>query len=645
MKLKLAAGILGALLYFFASAQHIAKDSLLKIINSNNKDTQFVKALFEYGEMLQDEMADSAIYYYEKAHQLSLSLNYIKGISDYYRTVTFHYGVREGNAEKGLQLADEFLLFAEKQKTATAYSMVYFAYAVIYQGKQLPDSAVYYYEKCIPYFMSTGKKINTLIIYNNLASLFNDMDLPDKSIEYAEKAIFLAMDIQDTLGLINSHANIARANIYKKDTPAIFRHIKIAYQLSVAIKNNYSILVTASDLAETYKEMGQYDTAFIYYSKANKMAIELQSLPNISYLAINLADYYAVMKNWNKANECLKQAVKDTGNFDMHLSKKMIWYKLSSTVQTGLGNYKAAMQYLNTYLDLYGEENRREKTEKSLAFDTRLKKAEQEKALLQKEVKIKKQQTQITGLLTGTLALGGTGLFFFLYQRKKQQLKNKEIAALKTEREFIATKALLEGQLKERGRISKEIHDELGSSLTSIALLTEVLKKRLDTSANPEVNKISATSAEMVDKMNEIIWALNTSNDTINSLTAYIRKFAGNFLTDAGIALVYEEKNIPDEKLIEGIARRNIYLAIKEALNNIVKHSGATSVAIEVDTADGLKIEIKDNGKGINFEKAQQGGNGLANMRKRMEDIGGTFSLENTNGTLIKLNFLKWTRY
>ncbi len=639
MKLKLAAAIVSFLLCFAVSAQDITKDSLLKIINSNKNDTQFVKALFGYGEILQDEKADSAIFYYEKAHKLSINLNYVKGISDYYRTVTFHYGVREGNTEKGLQLADEFLLFAKKQKNPAEYSLVYFAYAAIYQRKQLPDSAAYYYEKCIPYFLSTGKKINTLIIYNNLSSLFNEMDLPDKSIEYAEKAIFMAMDIQDTMGLINSHANIARANIYKKDTPAIFSHSKIAYQLSVATKNNYSILVTASDLAETYKEMRQYDSAFFYYSIANKIAIELQSAPNISNLALSLADYYAVNKNWNKATDYLNIAVKDTGNFEMQLSKKMAWYKISSTVQAGLGNYKAAIQYLNFYLDLYGEEGRREKTEKSLSFESRLKKAEQEKVLLQKEVKIKKQQTQITGLLTGAVALAGTGLFFFLYQRKKQQLKAIEIDALKTEREYITTKSSLEGQLKERRRISKEIHDELGTSLTSIALLTEILKKRLDASANPEINKISATSAEMVDKMNEIIWALNTSNDTINSLTAYMRKFAGNFLADAGIALVYEEKNMPDEKLIEGIARRTIYLTVKEALNNIVKHSAATSVAIEIDAADGLKINIKDNGKGIDFGKLQHYGNGLANMRKGMEDIGGTFSIENTNGTLIKLNY------
>jgi signal transduction histidine kinase len=144
----------------------------------------------------------------------------------------------------------------------------------------------------------------------------------------------------------------------------------------------------------------------------------------------------------------------------------------------------------------------------------------------------------------------------------------------------------------------------------------------------------------MVDKMNEIIWALNTSNDTVSSLVAYVRKFANNFLHDADIKLEFLEMNIPEQRQLEGAVRRNIYLTVKEAINNIVKHSGAKNVMLEVDAAEGLQIQIKDDGKGVDAAgSVQQFGNGLANMKKRMEDIGGTFSIENNNGTLIKLNY------
>jgi signal transduction histidine kinase len=639
MKLKLCVLLYGISICCFSFAQNNFKDSLLSILKSNKADTQTVKALYEYGDLMQDESSDSALFCFNKAYELSKKLNYLKGIGDYYRSVTYYYGIRKGNTEKALKYADEFLAFAKEHNTPDLFSKAYFAYAVIYQYKQISDSAIYFYEKCIPYFLQTTKKINTVIIYNNIATLYDRIELADKSIEYASKALHLATEIKDTSSIITAHLNMSNANVLKKDTPAVFSNIKTAYLLSVLIKNNYDILNTASNLAATFRDMGQYDSAYVYFTKANEVAVQLNSPADISSIAINLADYYVVKKNWGEANEYLQRAINDTANFEMQLSKKMVWYRILSKVQAGSGNYKAAAQSLNTYIDLYSEEILREKTEKSLAFDERLKKAEQETAFLQKEVKIKNQQTWITGLALGSLALLGTGVFFFLYQRNKQQLKNKEIESLKIEKEFISIKSSLEGQLKERGRISKEIHDELGSSLTSISLLTEVLKKRLDTASNPEVNKISDTSAGMVDKMNEIIWALNTGNDTVNSLVAYVRKFANNFLQDAGIEFDFSENEIQDYQPLEGSVRRNIYLTVKEAVNNIVKHSGAKKVTMEVDAAGGLQIKIKDDGKGIDTAMIRQFGNGLINMKKRMEDIGGTFSIENNNGTQIKLSY------
>jgi signal transduction histidine kinase len=279
-----------------------------------------------------------------------------------------------------------------------------------------------------------------------------------------------------------------------------------------------------------------------------------------------------------------------------------------------------------------------------LQMDSIMAQSEKQRLLNQQQLSIQSLQKKdieknktITLLSIGAIALLIIGFIFYLFFKKKEQLKNKSIALLNKENEFIAVKSSLEGQLQERSRISKEIHDDLGSSLTSIALLTEVLKKRIDTNTNPEINKISDTSADMVDKMNEIIWALNTSNDTVNSLVAYIRKFANNFLDDANIELEFLEADIPQNKALEGTVRRNIYLTVKEAINNIVKHSNAKKVLVNINAAKGLLINITDDGKGIDENNLNSFGNGLKNMKKRMEDIGGKFSIENNKGTQIKL--------
>jgi signal transduction histidine kinase len=231
------------------------------------------------------------------------------------------------------------------------------------------------------------------------------------------------------------------------------------------------------------------------------------------------------------------------------------------------------------------------------------------------------------------------GFLFYRYQNKKQEAKSQQIKLLEQENEFVAVKSSLEGQLNERVRISKEIHDDLGSSLTSISLLTEVLKTKVDGIKVPEVGKISATSARMVDSMNEIVWALNVHNDTLDSLVAFIRKYARDFLQDTPIKLVFEE-DVNQDFTLQGNVRRSIYLVVKEAINNVVKHADAQQVKLNIHTdKNKLTIVIEDDGKGINEEKKSVFGNGLRNMKQRIEDIGGTFAMYQTKGMVVSIEY------
>jgi signal transduction histidine kinase len=215
--------------------------------------------------------------------------------------------------------------------------------------------------------------------------------------------------------------------------------------------------------------------------------------------------------------------------------------------------------------------------------------------------------------------------------------KNKTIETLKKEKELVRVNVQLEGLIKERERISKEIHDEMGASLTSISLLTQVLQKKTLIGEQPELKKIASVSGEMIRQLNEIIWSLNSGNDTVNSLLAYLRHFAGNFLPENGIALQYSDIPLQDDIALEGIVRQHIFLTAKEAIHNIVRHSGASEASIHVHTQNGLTIEIKDNGRGIDLNRQAPFRNGLSNMRERMESIGGTLLIQNNGGTSVSI--------
>jgi signal transduction histidine kinase len=191
-----------------------------------------------------------------------------------------------------------------------------------------------------------------------------------------------------------------------------------------------------------------------------------------------------------------------------------------------------------------------------------------------------------------------------------------------------------------RDEISMDLHDELGGGLSSIRLLTELIKRKTINKENIKpLNKISESSNELVQKINEIVWALNISNDSLENLFAYIREYTMNFFDATNInCLFIQPEKIPDD-LIEGHYRRAIFLAIKEALNNIVKHAEATEVEVKMTIDQNVEIEIRDNGKGIQFPLQNLSHNGLQNMNRRIKSIQGSVRFLNHHGTTVAISF------
>ncbi|MFT3844969.1 MAG: 7TM diverse intracellular signaling domain-containing protein [Lacibacter sp.] len=204
-------------------------------------------------------------------------------------------------------------------------------------------------------------------------------------------------------------------------------------------------------------------------------------------------------------------------------------------------------------------------------------------------------------------------------QESEKQDYEKKIAILSTQRD-------------ERTRIAADMHDELGSGVTAIRLLSEIaIKKTRDNPVN-EIQKISNNANELMSKMNAIIWSMNPGNDTVSSLISYIRSYASEYLDNFNIDYHVKVPVSLPETEVSGEKRRNVFLVIKETLNNIMKHSEATVVDILIHHNDELRIEISDNGKGIDHEKLNLFGNGLNNMKRRMETVGGTYEIRSGNG-------------
>jgi signal transduction histidine kinase/ligand-binding sensor domain-containing protein len=224
------------------------------------------------------------------------------------------------------------------------------------------------------------------------------------------------------------------------------------------------------------------------------------------------------------------------------------------------------------------------------------------------------------------LALGMIGFgtaFYYRYRLRVQQLELE-----KQQREADRKQLLLENELAlqhERNRIADEMHDELGGGLSTIRLASERAKKM----KSPEdlqgiLQRVSQISIGLVGNMRGIIWAMDTQNDSLNSLLAYIRQYARTFLDDNALAADIKMPAEYPDLALSGQYRHNVMLTVKECLNNILKHAEASEVSLHISVGNELLITIRDNGKGFNPAEKLGSGKGLRTTAKRMESVGGS---------------------
>jgi signal transduction histidine kinase len=185
-----------------------------------------------------------------------------------------------------------------------------------------------------------------------------------------------------------------------------------------------------------------------------------------------------------------------------------------------------------------------------------------------------------------------------------------------------------------RTRIATDLHDDIGSNLSQIALLSEVVRKQVgsgDSQVGERLSLIAAISRKSVEAMGDIVWAINPNRDRLGDLTKRMRLFADEVLSARDIVLEFRAPT--EDRVRLGVdMRRELFLVFKEAINNTVRHSGCSEVEIEFEIENGwLKLKVSDNGRGFDLA-GESDGHGLASMRERARKIGGQVEVASRNG-------------
>ena len=429
-------------------------------------------------------------------------------------------------------------------------------------------------------------------IYNSFGFIYNNLGKVDSAIMYYEKSLLLKQKSGNLYSIINTRNNICTLIDFKKDP-------KKCEDCLLELLKDQRKVDDLQGLARTFLNLS---VQYSYYNECDR-----------------------AIRNFDSTAHYL--------SFTDDIFFKQHYFEFYSKTLKQCGKYELAYKYKDSLLILNDSIFQFQKQKEIFDLDTKYQtqqKIESIKMLETKnannKLKVEKQRWQIFFLIFSLITFVGGGiLFFFLFKQRRQKLE--ELAILKMRE-------------KERVRIARDMHDEIGSGLTRISFMSEQIKLLSATDKNTEgISKVIEQSRNLSKNLREIIWAIDPGNDKLSELLFYLRDYVNDFSSNTEISCKIEFPEDFEEIVLAAETRRNIFLALKEMLHNITKHANADVVYVSFYLSNNLGLLIvKDDGCGFNEESVKKG-LGLESIKLRAEKLGGLFKLESkiNHGTTISL--------
>ena len=578
-------------------------DSLQLIIDNSSNDTikgyfYRIHAKFLINQLEHDaalKSLDKSIAFYKNANN---SMGIIKSMMN-------KGGVlyQKGETKKATQEYVNALTIAEKKGYKNEIGSLYKNIGLVYYSQGKTKEALAYNNKALAIFNQLKSKNDIAATYVNIGNCYFDDYQPQNALLNYNKALKLSKETNDNQTIAKLYNNIGSVYINDlQDTIKGIDYLLDALAIKKQMNNQNDLIIQYNNIAAVYLDIRKYDLALSYNDKAFELASKSGNLQEL----INVYDTYALI---NSAKKDFKKA------YDYH---KL--YSKTKDSLLNIDNLKAVEE-----------------------INTKYQTAEKEKQLLQKEAEAKKKTTTIIilSLLAFFIAIVG----FLIY--RQQRLKNVQ---QKQEFELQSAIAQIENQNKlheQRLAISRDLHDNIGAQLTFIISSVENLKfgfPMMETSIKNHLTKISDFTKTTIVELRDTIWAMNANEFTFDDLSSRIYNFiekAQSVKENTAFKFSVDE-SLKNSKFssLEGV---NLYRTIQEAVNNAIKYADATKVSVKVKpNENGIIIKISDNGKGFDLDTIDLG-NGIINMQKRIEEIGGVFKIKSelTKGTQITISLNK----
>jgi two-component system, NarL family, sensor histidine kinase UhpB len=598
-----------------------SRDSLIAVINKPTEDTGKVLAYHVLAAITVGTNPSEAIAYGKAGLQLGKKIKFDRGIASCLLNISYCYSAsgkldsalpyidtaiayyrKSGasgriitaylnRADYNLQLrrfnesmadCDTAFQYAEKNNRNEAKARVYQTIGSIYFLQGNYEQSKIYYEKAYPMFERIGNVIMMTSTLNSIGNIYKQTRDYDLSIASFEKAIKLSVDIGNENNVSMYYSNLSDVWYEKGDKGRAEVNAIKAVEYARAQKNDVQVAMAQNVLGNIYLKTGRVKQAITVAEESFQLAAKNNADDVKQKAAEELAEAYFKTGNYKEAYRFIEYGKK--------LNDTLIKRKYDKDVVTMQTNFK-------------------------------VKEKDKEILILSKDRELQRQQLKqqsffmIASAVIAILTLVGIWLFINR-NRLRQRMRELEL----------------------RNRIAADLHDEVGSSLSSIHMLSQMATRQETGTTHKDILiRMSSNAKETMDRMGDIVWMIKPGETEAGNLKERMERFAYEIGSSKNIDVSTHLDELEKAKLTMA-QRKNIYLIFKEAVNNAVKYSDAGKIAIKAGIQNKeLNLTVKDNGKGFDKGLVKKG-NGLGNMKNRAHDLNGQLDIiTGPGGTTVQL--------
>lgn len=543
----------------------------------------------------------------------------------------------------------------------SSYLSTCFFIADSYMEIEQYDSAQLWLNKIHAVLTAKENSLSNYFLITRQAEIYYYNNLQQLGLQESQKGLAMAKVLNDSILLADSYnflglfymnidSNLLAVTYFKQGLPYTKQSPYPSQYLSLSKPHHLY-----GNIAEAYFKLKQYDSALLNNYRSLHKAVEINSIRGIAVAYAGLGDVYLAVNNTDSAiinyEKAIQQAIA-SADIDVALvsygglSKSHFLNRNNESVSKNLSegfallrqnpniNRFFTLHFLNNAIEVYKGQNKMLDLVKALELKSSIEKANindnnkqmqtiinagmvNETMLLSMQVEEAKQKQRLanTRLLLALICIILLGAGFLLYRYYQNQ---KNAAA------------------KIRQKISQDLHDDIGASLSSLQIYGTVAQQALDSNpakATEMIDKINTQSKKILEDMADIVWSMKTNNTGGTTLETKIKNYAAELSQDRQMDFSFVIQPEAEAALENMKARRNILLIIREVLNNAMKYSKASIITLHIYIQDkNWVINIADNGIGFDAAKPYEG-NGIKNIRQRCEELKGRLTIDGNSGT------------